>query len=59
MDTRALQDQLSDEWGGGPVELRDLDGKTFYVRVESVSVTETDKQGNRVASVGVLSWPTL
>lgn len=59
MSTRKLQDQLSDEWGGGPVELRDLDGKTFYVRVESVSVTETDKQGNRVASVGVLSWPTL
>ena len=59
MSARTLQDQLSDEWGSGPVELRDLDGKTFYVRVESVSVTETDKQGNRVASVGAVAWPSL
>ena len=59
MSARTLQDQLSDEWGSGPVELRDLDGQTFYVRVESVSVTETDKQGNRVASVGAVAWPSL
>lgn len=59
MSTAALQKQLSDEWGSGPVKLYDLDGKTYYVRVESVSVQEADAQGSRIASVGAVAWPTL
>ncbi len=59
MGTPALQKQLSDEWGSGPVKLYDLDGKTYYVRVESVSVQEADAQGSRIASVGVVVWPQL